>query len=302
MMRFERLPNNPIVRAGQHPAIGENVNGPSLIRVPGWVERPLGRYYLYFAHHQGETIRLAYADDLGGPWRIHPPGVLGVDETACEEHIASPDVHVDEERREIRMYFHGPSARDPADGLEREFPIVGWQRSFCAVSSDGLRFVARPEVLGAPYFRVLRSDGWSYALGMPGLLYRSQDGLTGFERGPALLGPETRHTALLREGDRLWIYYSVVGQRPERIVRVAVELRGDWRSWRAGPPEEMLAPETDYEGASLPLEESVRGWAPEPVRQLRDPAIFQEGGATYLLYSVAGEQGIAIARITDAAP
>jgi hypothetical protein len=30
------------------------------------------------------------------------------------------------------------------------------------------------------------------------------------------------------------------------------------------------------------------------VRQLRDPAIFEEDGRRYLLYSVAGEQGIAI--------
>jgi hypothetical protein len=33
------------------------------------------------------------------------------------------------------------------------------------------------------------------------------------------------------------------------------------------------------------------------VRQLRDPGIYQEGNRTYLLYSVAGEQGIAIAEI-----
>jgi hypothetical protein len=30
---------------------------------------------------------------------------------------------------------------------------------------------------------------------------------------------------------------------------------------------------------------------------MRDPAIFQEGGRTYLLYSVAGESGIAITEI-----
>ena len=30
-----------------------NINGPSLVRVPEWVEDPLGKYYLYFAHHRG---------------------------------------------------------------------------------------------------------------------------------------------------------------------------------------------------------------------------------------------------------
>jgi hypothetical protein len=44
----------------------------------------------------------------------------------------------------------------------------------------------------------------------------------------------------------------------------------------------------------------VRGGEDEPVRQLRDPAIFTEDGRTYLLYSVAGESGIAIAELTVA--
>jgi hypothetical protein len=33
------------------------------------------------------------------------------------------------------------------------------------------------------------------------------------------------------------------------------------------------------------------------VNQLRDPAIFEEDGRTYLLYAVAGESGIAIAEL-----
>ena len=59
----------------------------------------------------------------------------------------------------------------------------------------------------------------------------------------------------------------------------------------------VVKPKTDYEGVDLPLEPSVRGLATQRVRQLRDPAIYEEDGATYLLYSVAGESGIAIARL-----
>jgi hypothetical protein len=35
------------------------------------------------------------------------------------------------------------------------------------------------------------------------------------------------------------------------------------------------------------------------VRQLRDPAIFREDGRTYLIYSVAGESGLAIAELRE---
>ena len=75
-MRVTRLRNAPIITPDLHPSIGHNIQGPSLIRVPDWVSEPLGSYYLYFADHKGSYIRLAYADDLRGPWKIHPPGTL----------------------------------------------------------------------------------------------------------------------------------------------------------------------------------------------------------------------------------
>ena len=61
-----RLPQNPILTPASSNTIGTNINGPSLIRVPVWVNKPLGRYYLYFAHHAGKFIRLAYANQISG--------------------------------------------------------------------------------------------------------------------------------------------------------------------------------------------------------------------------------------------
>ncbi|MGC2198527.1 MAG: hypothetical protein WA633_00030, partial [Stellaceae bacterium] len=60
-MRAIRLLDRPIITPELHPAIGRNIQGPSAIRVPDWVEHPLGDYYLYFADHKGRYIRLAYA-------------------------------------------------------------------------------------------------------------------------------------------------------------------------------------------------------------------------------------------------
>jgi hypothetical protein len=74
--RIRRLPGNPIIRPHMDRRMGGNVQGPSLIHVPPWVPDSLGRHYLYFADHKGDYIRLAYADSIEGPWRIHTPGSM----------------------------------------------------------------------------------------------------------------------------------------------------------------------------------------------------------------------------------
>ena len=51
-MHATRLLDEPIIHPGMDDRIGANINGPSVICVPDWVEAPLGRYYLYFAHHR----------------------------------------------------------------------------------------------------------------------------------------------------------------------------------------------------------------------------------------------------------
>lgn len=289
-MRVERFAENPIIRPNMDARMGSNINGPSLIRVPDWVSEPLGRYYLYFAHHDGRYIRLAYADDLHGPWRTHEPGVLPLASSHFAGHIASPDVLVDPDQRQIRLYYHG--AEEPTGGDQPQYTRV-------ALASDGLQFEGRPEQLGRPYFRVFRWGGWWYALAMPGLLYRSEDGLTGFERGPALFPPNIRHCALKLDGDRLSVFYTNIGDSPEGILLAAVELNSDWTTWRPSDPVGVLEPELPYEGGDRPRRPSVTGQIDEPVCQLRDPAIFEEAGRTYLLYAVAGEYGIAIAELRD---
>ena len=90
-MQARRLFGKAIITAatpGADPMMQQNINGPSLLRVPDWVPAPLGRYYLYFAHHAGDHIRMAYADELGGPWRVHEGGVLQLADSYFERHIA----------------------------------------------------------------------------------------------------------------------------------------------------------------------------------------------------------------------
>jgi len=62
-------------------------------------------------------------------------------------------------------------------------------------------------------------------------------------------------------------------------------------------------PRMDYEGGNMPLKAPTNQGMqqmPRPLfREPRDPCIFREEGKTYLLYSVAGERGVAGAILRD---
>lgn len=285
-----RLGLGPLIVPGTHPSIGGNINGPSLLRVPEWVERPLGKYYLYFAGHEGRFIRLAFSDRVEGPWKIHSPGVLHIRDTPFPSHlrgshIASPDVHVDPVGKRFIMYFHG---------LEAE-PNVQVTRA--ATSPDGLAFAAHRPVLGLSYMRVFSLQGTNYGLAMPGQFYRSGNPLSGFRAGPRLFNANMRHAAVLVRGSRLLISWSQVGDAPERIYLSTIDVSGPWEQWQEAERIELLRPEHAWEGAGLPSEPSQRGIVSRPANQLRDPFLFEEDGRVLLVYGVAGEQGLALAEV-----
>jgi hypothetical protein len=299
-LEIVRLKNNPVITPNMLPGKdGLNINGPCLIKVPAWVKNPLGKYYLYFAHHSGTYIRLAYADSLEGPWTVYAPGTLKLSEApGCKGHIASPDVIIDDKAKEFRMYFHGPSKK--AEG----------QKTFLALSHDGIHFKASDEILGIFYWRVVPdNDGW-FAMGKGGLMYRSKTGLTDFVEGPNPFpesvgrtkeanSPGPRHLALDPVTGGLWVYYTNIGDAPERILRVFINTQADWKMWKTTKPEEVLKPEMPYEGEDLPVTHSLAGETKVREHAVRDPAIYKENGHRYLVYSVAGESGIAIAELID---
>jgi len=307
--RFRYLEDAPLVDVAAWPALGGNANGPSLIRAPHWLAEPPGRYLLYFAHHEGRSIRLACSDDLAGPWRLQEPDPLTLADSGFavepprEEdldaearayidagsdgyypHIASPDVWIDQRQRRIRLYYHGRMHN-------------GLQRSRVALSADGLHFTPRDEILGLPYLRMFRHGDWFYGLAMPAQLYRSRDGLGGFEPGPRLTPEPIRHHALLQLQGRCYLFWTRIGDCPERILVSTLDTASDWRQWRLGPAREVHRATRPWEGGRLPVEASQAGAAMQPVNQLRDPAIFVDDGKIYLLYAVAGERGIALGEL-----
>ena len=71
-----RLNNgNPIIEPDMFTdsSDGRNINGPSMIRIPDWIPanrraNPNAQYYLYFGHHSGDYIRMAWSSNIEGPY------------------------------------------------------------------------------------------------------------------------------------------------------------------------------------------------------------------------------------------
>ncbi len=298
-VRVERFDTNPLLsvdsvtrdtalnldRPGDAPLF-VSFAGPSVIRIPEWIEDAPGTYAMYFAHHKGGHIRAAFANEVRGPWTVFAPGIgvlhLGDVEDLIEDHIASPDVHVDHARKRLVMYFHGPR-------LDQDFD----QRTFVATSTDARRFhVASAEDLGDPYFRVFWHRGFAYSPARLGPFARSRDGFTNFESGPNLFDARVRHYACVPWNDELFVFYSRKNEAPERIRLRTIRLDDpsrpglglDWSAWSLSAPREVLRPIAPYEQ--------------EPGPRTLDPNVFfDDDGCAYLFYSGGYERTIAGAEL-----
>ena len=317
-IEITRFVNKPIIPPFLVEEIGSNIQGPSLVKAPNWLKNPLGKYYLYFADHKGDRIKLAYANNLKGPWAVVIGGTLhlrdshfltenpkiphdfDIDTLGVRDahkdlvehiphkiddltipHIASPDVHIDNQKKRFIMYFHGLD----------EF---GLQKTRVAESKDGLNFQVKKKIVGWPYFRKFIYKNKNFAISMPGIIYEGSEEIDDFTIVNQIMEEEARHSAVLVNGDRLLIFYTRKGDAPERILLRTVDLTFPVSEWKATKPIEVLKPEKEWEGALLPNHKSVASAINTPVNQLRDPAVFTEENKNYLLYALRGENGIGI--------
>ncbi len=116
-----------------------------------------------------------------------------------------------------------------------------------------------------------------------GPVYRSLDGAHNFELGPTLFDSTYRHFAVRVHNNRRYFFYSLKNENPERIRLRTVDLSTDWALWTPSASRVVLFPTEPYE--------TSHG------AKLLDPCLFEEEGQNYLLYSVSGERGIAIAKL-----
>jgi hypothetical protein len=346
----------PIITEAMFEALGAttyesyNINGPSVIRVPDWIApenraEPNATYYMYFAHHGGNYIRMAWAMDVEGPWHLYQVGSgvgigdrgvldLGSDDkidldngVTISNHVASPDVFVEDKDQRIVMYFHAGSVVVNGTGLG--------QKSLVATSSDGLEFNdgIEPVALGRFYFRVFEYKGNLYATSNSGYLFKALDPNdpwtppTGFDFKDDLWAIRSdspfqndiddanfadvadeplrvRHSTVRLVGDTLEVLYTRIGDCPERIMMSTMDLSvGDYELWDSTfPSREILQAELDWEGGDIPPTNSQGSTAPENVNQLRDPYIFKDNdGRLYLFYCGRGEDAIGVAHIRPVA-
>ena len=220
-----------------------NINGPSLLRMPDWTPERRSAYHLYVAHHKGKSIRLAHADDLAGPWRMHPDPVLHVADSRFETedpvydaslpapewaagpkgdylyaHVALPDVHVDADNHRLITYFHGLLAN-------------GDQRTRIAFSDVGLSFAAQEPLIGPPYIRAMRLEGWIYLAMWGGQLAWARDWTGPFDFAPPEIlapwlkggaGRQVRHGRLFAPDGRLQMTGSRISDAPELLIHCEI--------------------------------------------------------------------------------
>lgn len=363
--RAKRLNDSqPLIESSAFAALGVpeeglSIAGPSIIRIPSWIapeERidPSAIYYLYFAHHRGKYIRLAWSTSIEGPWTLYrtgaqvPIGQRGVLDLGGapidignrvripDNHIASPDVIVDEQNRQIVLYFHSGS-KITVNGTR-----VDGQKSFVSTSANGLAFRdhIQPVILGESYMRVFNYSGRAWAMGGEGRILggvdakspwstpkdwvyshdlwpvRNNDMQQDIENGKLASTPElqVRHADIRLaqdpvKGDVLEVFYSHKGLQvrdgiayPERILlsrfRIDANLPAErWDSvW---PFEEILMAEMEWEGGNLPVRATPPGMPVEASNALQDPDFFlDQDGRTYLFYVGGGERGIGVAELT----
>ena len=277
---------------------GDYMNGPTVIKVPSWVDSPLGTYYMYFADHKGQYIRLAYANSPTGPWTIYEPGVLDLDPSlALENHVASPDIFIDNSAEKIYLTVHG----------EQTPPKDYEQVSVLVESTNGLNFSQDPgyaHTLFATYAyaRTFAYDGKVFRL-------NPREGSFAVEKAAGILGPYStavkittglglpmRHIGVQVSGSTLHVFYTIIGDRPERIMVAEIDLTQPWGSWTMTGNQCVRQPELEWEGGLLSLTSSKKGPA-NNVREIRDPFVLVDGSDRWLYYSYAGESGIAVAKL-----
>ena len=233
---------------------------------------------------------MSYSDNIEGPYTEYDKGTLRLENTNCKTHIASPDVHIDDDRKQIVMYYHGDT--------------IDEQKTFVSFSKDGLNFKDSGNECGSFYFRVFKYKNKLYSISKN----KNTDSVISVannweDKFKPLFNflENSRHTSVFIEDDDLYIFYSSIGDCPESIKMIQIKLSENIDDWDVIHMEEILKPEREYEGSYFPLNPSLPGSSTlrygRGVNEVRDPYVYVEDDNIYLFYSLAGEMGIGLSKL-----
>ena len=321
---------------------GENINGPSLIKLPDWLPvaqrvNAKAKYYLYFAHHNGNYLRLAWSERVTGPYHLvgdsplygsYRKAVLALEDipnplgkVRTGNHLASPIVIVDDANKQFKLYYHAPVR------IVRTDKSAGQVTCF-ATSKTGLQFEKQiaPTYLGMFYFSPFQVHNRWYAYTNHGYMFRAPLGgelakEPGFDLEKPLwenMGKQfagviadyckkkgidqpfgVRHLSQVQVGNQLHVFFSSRDDAPERLYHTCIDVTAsDCKQWKMGELELVMQAEEKWEGADVPVKKSFNGPSHSRLNEIRDTFVYAEGGKYYLFYCGGGEKGIGIAEIT----
>ena len=157
------------------------------------------------------------------------------------------------------------------------------------------------------YIKVFEYDGKHYAIGKSRedkvgsmvLLYTESLSSAPFQR-IRKLARGVRHVSLHRKQDTLYVFFTLIGDMPERILLGTIDLSSPQSQWRMLPGPIILRP-TNHNSTLSP---SKKGSAPcHPVQELRDPEFIPDDDEDItelkgtLFYTLRGEQAIGASHI-----
>ena len=99
----------------------EQLIHPSIIKMEGRVENPLGKYYLYYSPHKHIAVSMAYSDSIKGPWKEYRGNPV-------IEGPSAPDIRWIKEKGRFYMWGHRKNSQTELwtsdDGLHFEYQGV----------------------------------------------------------------------------------------------------------------------------------------------------------------------------------
>ena len=143
----------------------DNICNPCLLEVPNWCKNKLAKYYLYFADHRGKYIKMAYSNYIDKGWKFKENGIININLfTDAINHIASPEIYIDNKKKIIVMFTHSHSKL-----------LVG-QWTYASISYDGINFNKVYNKPLAPfYFRMFYYKNFYFGITKGGNLWKSKN-------------------------------------------------------------------------------------------------------------------------------